>query len=378
MLRAKQGRRRLLIATLVLAAAIGSGVSVSSPRAEAETFGDVTGFGNAPALGSPREAPSGFSSAVVATPSGEGYWVASTDGGVYTYGDAHYYGAPAEFGVSANIVDLASTPSGRGYWAVAIDGAVYAFGDAHYYGGANGIRHPGWVVSVVPTKSGRGYWLLSTDGGVFTYGDAQFLGSAQNLAPDVIVVDGARTASGNGYWLALSDGGVLSFGDAQFFGSATDVRSSAITGIAADEENDGYWLVGTDGGVYTFSKNFHGSTFGRNEETMTVDIAARPNGDGYWVVTGPHLPPAPAVPPPAGGVWEALRNCEAGGNYAANTGNGYYGAYQFSAPTWRSMNTGYAYAHEAPYWVQDDAARRLQERSGWGQWPACTRKLGLR
>lgn len=77
-------------------------------------------------------------------------------------------------------------------------------------------------------------------------------------------------------------------------------------------------------------------------------------------------------------VWEALRNCEAGGNYATNTGNGYYGAYQFSAATWRSMGTAYDFAHEAPPEVQDDAARRLQARSGWGQWPACSKKLGLR
>jgi len=74
-----------------------------------------------------------------------------------------------------------------------------------------------------------------------------------------------------------------------------------------------------------------------------------------------------------GDVWEALRNCEAGGNYAANTGNGYYGAYQFSQSTWDSMNTGYAFAHEAPPEVQDDAAKRLQARSGWGQWPVCSK-----
>lgn len=78
-------------------------------------------------------------------------------------------------------------------------------------------------------------------------------------------------------------------------------------------------------------------------------------------------------------IWERLRNCESGsaGLYLANTGNGYYGAYQFSATTWRSMGTAYAFAHEAPPEVQDDAARRLQARSGWGQWPACSRKLGL-
>ncbi len=72
-----------------------------------------------------------------------------------------------------------------------------------------------------------------------------------------------------------------------------------------------------------------------------------------------------------------LRQCESGGNYAANTGNGYYGAYQFSAGTWRSMGTGYDRADLAPPAVQDSAAMQLQARSGWGQWPSCSRKLNL-
>ncbi len=76
-------------------------------------------------------------------------------------------------------------------------------------------------------------------------------------------------------------------------------------------------------------------------------------------------------------AWAALRKCESGGNYRANTGNGYYGAYQFATGTWRRL--GYSgLPHEASPATQDEAARRLQAKSGWGQWPACTRKLGLR
>lgn len=367
----------MILATAVLAVTLGSGLSAGT-RAEAEVAGDVTGLGAAPALGSPRNLPVGDTSAIESTPSGDGYWVASTDGGVFTYGDAQYWGAPAEFGTQSMIVDIASTPTGRGYWLLGTNGAVYSFGDARYYGGANDRQHVGWVVSLVPTASGEGYWLFNSQGGVFTYGDARFFGALEQLAPGVTVVGADRTTSGKGYWLATSDGGVFTFGDAEFYGSAAGVTTEVITSIAAASDGDGYWLVSTDGGVFTFGTSFHGSSSGRNEETITVDIAARPDGDGYWLVTGPHLPPPPALPAPAGGVWEALRNCESGGNYSINTGNGYYGAYQFSAPTWRSMGTDYAYAHEAPYWVQDDAAKRLQERAGWGQWPACTRKLGLR
>ncbi len=76
-------------------------------------------------------------------------------------------------------------------------------------------------------------------------------------------------------------------------------------------------------------------------------------------------------------VWAALRKCESNNRYDINTGNGYYGAYQFAAGTWHRL--GYkGLPHQAGAAVQDEAAKRLQAKSGWGQWPACTRKLGLR
>jgi uncharacterized protein YabE (DUF348 family) len=74
----------------------------------------------------------------------------------------------------------------------------------------------------------------------------------------------------------------------------------------------------------------------------------------------------------------ALRMCESRGNYQINTGNGFYGAYQFTIPTWHSMGTGYPRADLAPPPVQDDAALRLAQRSGFhSQFPGCSRKLGL-
>lgn len=81
--------------------------------------------------------------------------------------------------------------------------------------------------------------------------------------------------------------------------------------------------------------------------------------------------------PPTADAWARLRACEAGGNYATNTGNGYYGAYQFSLRTWRSLGYSGLPSDAAPA-VQDQAAQRLQASSGWGQWPACSRALHLR
>ena len=71
-----------------------------------------------------------------------------------------------------------------------------------------------------------------------------------------------------------------------------------------------------------------------------------------------------------------LRSCESGGNYSINTGNGYYGAYQFALQTWHSL--GYAgRPDQASPATQDAAVRQLQARSGWGQWPACSARYGL-
>jgi hypothetical protein len=100
--------------------------------------------------------------------------------------------------------------------------------------------------------------------------------------------------------------------------------------------------------------------------------------------------PAPITPPPpapttttvvvnrapAGGVWYELRLCESGGNYAEDTGNGYYGAYQFALSTWYGLGfTGLP--SDASAATQDLAAEELQARSGWGQWPSCSAQLGL-
>ena len=72
-----------------------------------------------------------------------------------------------------------------------------------------------------------------------------------------------------------------------------------------------------------------------------------------------------------------LRRCESGGNYRINTGNGYYGAYQFDLRTWRGLGYGGLPSNAAPA-IQDEAARRLQAARGWGPWPGYARKLGLR
>lgn len=74
-------------------------------------------------------------------------------------------------------------------------------------------------------------------------------------------------------------------------------------------------------------------------------------------------------------IWAAIAQCESGGNPSTNTGNGYYGMYQFSLPTWRSVG-GTGLPSDASAEEQTMRARMLQQRSGWGQW-GCAYKLGL-
>jgi len=100
----------------------------------------------------------------------------------------------------------------------------------------------------------------------------------------------------------------------------------------------------------------------------------------------PAAPPPPPPPPSGGGggsvgtgVWDRLAECESGGNWSINTGNGYYGGLQFSYGTWLAYGGG-AYGETANLASRDQqiaVAERLRADSGFHPWPACARKLGL-
>lgn len=87
---------------------------------------------------------------------------------------------------------------------------------------------------------------------------------------------------------------------------------------------------------------------------------------------------APAVAD--GSVWDALAQCESGGNWSINTGNGYYGGLQFAASTWNAYG-GQEYAPTADQATREQqiaVAQKVQQGQGWGAWPACTASLGIR
>ena len=89
--------------------------------------------------------------------------------------------------------------------------------------------------------------------------------------------------------------------------------------------------------------------------------------------------PEPVTANYAGGstVWDQLAQCESGGNWAINTGNGYYGGLQFSLSTWRAYG-GPGYPHQQSRETQIAIAEKLRSATGgYGSWPHCSQQLGL-
>ncbi len=215
--------------------------------------------------------------AVYTVPSpGAGYWVCTADGGVFTFGQARFFGSMGGRHLAAQVVGMAPTPDQGGYWLVGADGGVFSFGNANFYGSMAGkhLRSP--IVGIVATPDGHGYWMVGADGGVFTFGDAGFYGSMAQVRLAAQIVGIVPTPDGHGYWMVGADGGVFTFGDAGFYGSMAQVRLAAqIVGIVPSPDGLGYWLLGADGGVFTFGDaHFYGSMH-QYRHTAAITCMAR-------------------------------------------------------------------------------------------------------
>ena len=187
------------------------------------------------------------------TPLDGGYWLAASDGGVFSFGDASFLGSAGNLRLNRPVVGMAATPDGRGYWLVASDGGVFSYGDAKFFGSTGGMELNQPIVDIASTPDGQGYWLIARDGGVFSYGDARFHGSTGGTKLNQPIVGGAATPGGNGYWLVAADGGIFSFGDAAFYGSTGGTPLNApVVGMTPTADGAGYWLTAADGGVFAF------------------------------------------------------------------------------------------------------------------------------
>jgi resuscitation-promoting factor RpfA len=94
------------------------------------------------------------------------------------------------------------------------------------------------------------------------------------------------------------------------------------------------------------------------------------------VATGVPLALAGTASAAPESAWDKLAQCESGGNWKINSGNGYYGGIQFNATTWRAFG-GSGMPHQASKSEQIAVAERTLAAQGWNAWPACSRKMGL-
>ena len=194
-----------------------------------------------------------------------GYWLVGSDGGVFAFGDAGFYGSVPGIGLApagttagrhlnAVVVGVVPSLDDKGYFMVGSDGGVFAFGDAEFEGSCPGIGGcSGPAVAVAPDASGRGYWLITATGRLYTFGDAPYFGAPGPQSSAITSM--VRTSDGGGYWVLDASGQVFSYGDAAPFGSlAANSAGDAdpATAIFATADGGGYWVGSALGAVYSF------------------------------------------------------------------------------------------------------------------------------
>lgn len=222
--------------------------------------GTVTGIEGAPDFGSTAPLPSGVHAVGIATTSdGQGYWIATSDGGVQNFGDAHFFGSAAGASSQA-FVGIAALPNDQGYWLLNESGQVYSFGQAQYYGGYQpGPGYYFYFSGIASTHTGKGYWLAEEDGHVYSFGDAANLGGPSLSLPtstSPFVTGIVAAPDGNGYWLLNTNGTVYNYGEAALGSAPDDAGSGGESGSAsaiALNPAGGYSVLNLCGDVWSSS-----------------------------------------------------------------------------------------------------------------------------
>ena len=163
----------------------------------------------------------------MATPERQGYWLVAADGGIFSFGDAGFYGSMGGGTLNAPIVgDRRHTERPR-LLAGGADGGVFAFGDAGFHGSMGGVR---------PEQAGRGHRRRRRHRRVLAGGrrrrdlrlrHAPFYGSTGGVTLNKPSTAWPPPPTASGYWLVAADGGVFAFGDAAFHGSMGGVTLNA-------------------------------------------------------------------------------------------------------------------------------------------------------
>ena len=141
-----------IVGVASLGAVLGAPTNVGAQPAD--VAGSPVPFGNAGSLGSTPGQTAAPIVGMAVTPSGNGYWQVGADGGIFTFGDAAFFGSMGAQRLDEPIVGMASTPDGQGYWEVASDGGIFTFGDAAFYGSMGGKHLNQPMVGMATMRTG--------------------------------------------------------------------------------------------------------------------------------------------------------------------------------------------------------------------------------
>jgi hypothetical protein len=207
----------------------------------------------------------------MASDGNSGYWLVASDGGIFSYGDAHFYGSTGAMRLNQPVVGMAATPDGKGYWLVASDGGIFSYGDAQFYGSTGSIHLNQPIIGMIAGPGGHGYSLIASDGGMFNYGDANFFGSLGGVPIKHPIVGAATTPTDDGYWMTDGTGLVSNFGSADYFGSAPSPLFRPIVGMAEAPGTGGFFGGSFPSGAYGYDiSNFQCNSFPTGAHTIGI------------------------------------------------------------------------------------------------------------
>ena len=225
----------------------------------------------------------------------QGYWLVAADGGIFSFGDATFYGSTGNIHLNQPIVGMAPTADGGGYWLVAADGGIFSFGDAGFFGSLGSMPIGQHIIGIAATPDGKGYWVATSLGAVFNFGDALFGGSMGGTSLVAPVVGIHSSADGRGYYLVGADGGIFSFGDAPFDGSiGGHALNQPVVSIAPSPSAGGYWEFARDGGVFSFGDAVYAGSMGGVKLNQPVVGGSIVGANPIISLPGPGLVAPPA------------------------------------------------------------------------------------
>lgn len=265
----------------------GSNQQPSMDAVSCPTVWHCVAVGYSSAVSSPSGTQS-FAGAEVTEGGGAfpGYWLAASDGGVFSFGQAGFHGSTGNLRLNSPVVGIASTPDAGGYWLVAADGGVFSFGNARFFGSMGGRTIAGRVVGIVSAPGGDGYAMATSQGAIYGFGSYVSLTTSPSHPASPVV---GIASHGSGAWMATADGTVIPIGA----DAATALRrenlypggrrpNARVVGIASGPDG-GIYVVTANGGVFCGSADFQGSAANLRLARPIVGITV-PDSGGYWLV----------------------------------------------------------------------------------------------